>query len=354
MHPSATLPRRRNGRLQACEPCRRRKISCDHELPVCRRCRQRKMRMSCVYMSDNGPLNFDSQPASVATPEREQAETTELSADHDIPDAAHSEHPSASSTRCSHSPSNPLNPQCSAPHEPLSWVSRKSGYLGASSFSAVFHGTRGNVPSNNKGNLAQSTSTGTATMPNTTLDKAIGVLGEIPGSATAETLLRASYQTPNDHWNRLAVKQMMNSLWDTFGVCLQSRRQAGLREMARILTHNSSLPLNEKIRDPQEWIASFSGRNMRWECLGILFGQWALGSIHYDEDKSQGSETLWRDVEARRSTMRRYMDMAEACTNFAEAGNVPNTLIVHLMLRRCTLESMSSGDASKSTHLVRV
>lgn len=29
------LPRRRNGKQQACEPCRKAKIACDHSLPVC-------------------------------------------------------------------------------------------------------------------------------------------------------------------------------------------------------------------------------------------------------------------------------------------------------------------------------
>lgn len=50
--PSAlgTPGRRRNGRLQACEPCRKRKVSCDHATPVCRRCRARNNADGCVYL----------------------------------------------------------------------------------------------------------------------------------------------------------------------------------------------------------------------------------------------------------------------------------------------------------------
>lgn len=44
------LPRRRNGKQQACEPCRKAKIACDHSLPVCERCRRRKVSDRCVYV----------------------------------------------------------------------------------------------------------------------------------------------------------------------------------------------------------------------------------------------------------------------------------------------------------------
>lgn len=45
-----TPGRRRNGRLQACEPCRKRKVSCDHAFPACRRCRARNNPNGCVYL----------------------------------------------------------------------------------------------------------------------------------------------------------------------------------------------------------------------------------------------------------------------------------------------------------------
>jgi len=44
------VPRRRNGKQQACEPCRKAKIACDHGLPVCERCRRRKVPGKCVYV----------------------------------------------------------------------------------------------------------------------------------------------------------------------------------------------------------------------------------------------------------------------------------------------------------------
>lgn len=70
------LPRRRNGKQQgqcrwkwrcflkpspyikapaykgiACEPCRKAKVSCDHTLPNCARCRRRGITSKCVYLA---------------------------------------------------------------------------------------------------------------------------------------------------------------------------------------------------------------------------------------------------------------------------------------------------------------
>ncbi|EME43226.1 hypothetical protein DOTSEDRAFT_131743 [Dothistroma septosporum NZE10] len=48
--PPQTIPaKRRNGMLQSCEPCRRRKLSCDHKLPACGRCVRRGTSSVCYY-----------------------------------------------------------------------------------------------------------------------------------------------------------------------------------------------------------------------------------------------------------------------------------------------------------------
>lgn len=41
--------KRRNGQLPSCEPCRKAKLRCDHEMPVCGRCAQRGQQSSCIY-----------------------------------------------------------------------------------------------------------------------------------------------------------------------------------------------------------------------------------------------------------------------------------------------------------------
>ncbi|PSR88495.1 hypothetical protein BD289DRAFT_367089 [Coniella lustricola] len=45
----STPQRRRNGSEASCEPCRQRKIKCDHEKPVCAACQRRKVQSRCWY-----------------------------------------------------------------------------------------------------------------------------------------------------------------------------------------------------------------------------------------------------------------------------------------------------------------
>lgn len=40
---------RRNGTAPSCEPCRKRKIRCDHQRPVCGRCHRRGLSVQCFY-----------------------------------------------------------------------------------------------------------------------------------------------------------------------------------------------------------------------------------------------------------------------------------------------------------------
>ncbi|KAE9366551.1 hypothetical protein N431DRAFT_561962 [Stipitochalara longipes BDJ] len=44
------VSRCRNGKLQACEPCRTSKLACDHTQPTCLRCARRSMSISCTYL----------------------------------------------------------------------------------------------------------------------------------------------------------------------------------------------------------------------------------------------------------------------------------------------------------------
>lgn len=50
-HSVAMDARRRNGLLASCDPCRQRKIGCDHRKPTCKRCERRGQTSRCVYRS---------------------------------------------------------------------------------------------------------------------------------------------------------------------------------------------------------------------------------------------------------------------------------------------------------------
>ena len=40
---------RKNGLVMSCEPCRKSKLACDHQMPTCGRCQRRRMEERCFY-----------------------------------------------------------------------------------------------------------------------------------------------------------------------------------------------------------------------------------------------------------------------------------------------------------------
>lgn len=105
---------RRNGRLQACEPCRRSKHRCDHSSPICNRCVVLRKKALCVYHPAPMTKVRRGSVASPARPPRLLPETrTPLQ------------------TTGSRSP-----PACEAPRIPL--FEQPGSQYEMSSFSAVF------------------------------------------------------------------------------------------------------------------------------------------------------------------------------------------------------------------------
>jgi hypothetical protein len=58
---------RRNGKQQACEPCRKGKLACDHGSPFCGRCVRRKTTNKCIYHP--APMTRSRPPATLASTE---------------------------------------------------------------------------------------------------------------------------------------------------------------------------------------------------------------------------------------------------------------------------------------------
>ncbi len=167
-----------------------------------------------------------------------------------------------------------------------------AGFLGPTSFEAVYLETESSLASfrgqlntdpqlGGSPNLTWTASPGQeSTAELDLLNKGIEVLRQIPDAAESKGLFVRESKA-HDGWNRLAAKRLMLSIHDEFGSVLRHRGTNGLREMATLLTQNTKKQLDEHIEDPDEWVASFSGRNLRWDALGIVFTCWAFGSFNY-------------------------------------------------------------------------
>lgn len=154
------------------------------------------------------------------------------------------------------------------------------GYLGFTSFSAVFQETQNSlslvkgvaIPSGVRtpsSEIAGSDAASSNLRPRD-LETCLTVLRLIPDETKALPLF-LKHGNPNDGWIRLAAQRLVESLHSTFGPELRSRTHSDLISMAQVLSFNTARTWLEDEPDAEKWIASLCGRNMRWECLGILF-----------------------------------------------------------------------------------
>lgn len=159
----------------------------------------------------------------------------------------------------------------------------------------------------------------------------------------ADVTSQSGHINPNDGWSRLAGERVLLSLFDTFRDTLKAKTPSQLQRMAEVLAENSSREFQESQVDPDEWIASFSGPNLRWESLGILFTYWSYGTFVVTDR----GRTLF--VGHSRKLMALYKKCAMDCVSLGSRAGQCNSLIIYTMFKSTIIESNVSGDASKHT-----
>lgn len=198
--------RRRNGRRQACEPCRSRKVACDHSLPTCQRCRTRKTTDKCVYLVHGRPV-FQTQAINAA---------------------ANDVRPSRASARETRA-AVPLATDLAPSHRTAASDPWERGYLGATSFSAVLQETQTSLLMTQSPVTTPETSSfkrNVASAPSPSkewLETAIMVLRSIPNRHESIEVFK-DHVNPNDGWCRLAAEVLLASLWSCFGESLEGNQ----------------------------------------------------------------------------------------------------------------------------------
>ncbi|KAI1324247.1 hypothetical protein F5Y16DRAFT_312659 [Xylariaceae sp. FL0255] len=304
----ATSPRFRhaNGKIPACEACKKRKVACDHSRPRCSTCVRRKQ--ECVYVDQES-----------STPVRRRRYPNILSP----------------------SPPNPvITPNGQSPSsEPA--VPTSAGYLGFTSFSEVFKevgvltgdisgaalsaNADGHEPHFTPGNL----------MTTKIRERCLELLKRVPEQTRASYLFRKRAE-PLEGWMKFVADHLLESLYETFGQILgRSRKVTHLEALAHQLCINTATPFSDEETDPKRWLAQFSGQNMRWESIGILICFW-------DEDcpASKADVDGWVSIDR---------ENLEACLELCKQLSTGNSLMLYLTYRLMIVESVFSGDSSLAT-----
>jgi hypothetical protein len=328
--------------------------ACDHALPICRRCIQRKTSASCVYLpapmtqkSPREPVlknnasirNIEVQPIQLSLPVLNVG-LTGLERTHSV------DTPDSQSTN-GHS-------QGSLAHSsPI--LTHAAGFLGPTSFTSVFSENQRNIEhalpigkglaGDDETEHFQSQARIDECLDARHIQLGMKVLAALPDWNTCLFFL-ARYSFSSDGWLRPAAKHLIDSTWSTFGAELKRGAQ-GIEAVARIMCRNSKSQLEEE-DDAEAWLKSFSGQQMRWEALGLIFVVCTRGIMASPEN-----DPIFVKANGQRKNYKCFLDeMREGvslCVALCSSGDMVNTVMLVLMYQNCIVQSQlgANGDTSK-------
>ncbi|KXJ90702.1 hypothetical protein Micbo1qcDRAFT_148688 [Microdochium bolleyi] len=253
--------RRPNGRPQACEPCRKRKVSCDHTHPICRRCIKRNQQSECIYVLQDSSRP-PPRPRAAATPAAARARV------HTLP---------VSPPRTNESGSTP---QLSDLREEPTPVATDTGYVGSTNFchfykeaEQILQAAQAGGPQYNDTLCGCHTSATGLTFEDVR-DKCDAVLALLPDLSEGIETFR-QHECSSDSMPPAICMRIVQSICDTIGPYLgPDRNPQQLEAIARKLCRNTSKPLSDNEPVAEKWISQFIGDNLRWESIGIIFTLW--------------------------------------------------------------------------------
>lgn len=229
------------------------------------------------------------------------------------------------------------------------------GYLGFTSFHQVYQETQNSLSlvqgasilssmkSSRAPDLEPADSSKAISLSSRTLETCLTVLRRIPGEDVALALF-LKHKHANDGWLRLAARRLVESLYMAFGRELRSRQPADLEDMAQLISKNTARSWSEDEPDAEKWMASFSGWNLRWECLGIMFMYWSSAAI---ADYPHRLELQIAESLSPRRFSLTYKEAAQMCLELCK-GCAPNSLLLYAMYKNAIMESILAGDSSPS------
>lgn len=311
-------------------------MRCDHNLPVCQNCRRRNITERCVYVEapqtrpksqrSGSKALSQSQYSSYTTPAPGTLGTTPTESALGISKDGEFE-------------------------EESSAFGPSSGFYGPTSFSAVYNEndlgpSRLESPQDQSPLQFPAEIDRTSEQMSSRTSLGVKVLNQLPNQATCDRVFEFYANKSMDKaFHMPTLICCVSSLWSTFGQALrQPRKSKDLRDIARLLSKNTASVFRDT-DDGNIWLASLSGRNLRWEMLGIIFC--TLGNVLLaipDDDP------FWSSQSGRRMHRKEFaMEMnscADDCVKLSNQMDNINILMIILLFKKLIFESQCTGDTS--------
>lgn len=265
-----TTMQRRNGKLQSCEPCRKRKLSCDHKLPACGRCVKRGTKQDCHYhpapMTRSG-VQKSSSPATIL-PAIHEAKTSEI-----LQAAVTTPEPVMPHLQW-------FNPEAEIHENAAKAVVSPLGFLGESSASAMVAeliDSLGETPAeavhaHNKDNITEAM-----------IRKGAAVLYHLQGlESSLQHFLDWMVESDGYLLFRPVYNIFVASTWQYLNTTLRRVPHGErLRTLSRLVWRNTQKPIKVSGNTTfEQWTNQATGENLRWETVGLLFAAVGLGQSH--------------------------------------------------------------------------
>lgn len=307
--------RRLNGRLQACDQCRARKVACDHARPICNRCLKRNQAGDCTYT-----VTSVLQPRRRVRRQRMKA-------------------------------SNPLDPEQSPTlSQANGHGSPRSGYMGFTSHTIVYEETarslsllQGQGPgsrlSRSRAEDRMSPRHSFGQLPHIVRHMSIYVLEALPGQCNEQIVFRDE-DCQHKGWTQVALARITQSVQD---LLKKSPDGTGpdLEQISEMICNNSAQPLRD-MDDPHQWMDQFCGKNLRWESIGMIWG--SLERLSDTMSYLRPCHVGWIAGKGSKDLSRTYINYCiDLSRHFCDGG----TMLLDLHRRRTILVSVLDGDAGK-------
>ncbi|RFU78617.1 hypothetical protein TARUN_3587 [Trichoderma arundinaceum] len=322
--------RRLNGRLQACDQCRARKVACDHSRPTCSRCLKRNQADECTYTV-----------GSVLQPRR-RVRRQNIKA---LNPRDQEPSPTQSHVNGDANASASVNTNANANGSP------RSGYMGFTSHTILYEQTKRSLSllqgQGADSQLPQfcaddrmSPRHSFSELPHIVRHMSIYVLEALPGQCNEQIVFQnESHQRKG--WAQVALTRITKSVED---LLQKSPDGTGpdLERIAEMICNNSAQPLRD-IDDQQQWMDQFCGMNLRWESIGLIWAN--LERISDTMNSFRPCHVGWIPGKGSRDVSRTYITY---CIDLSRHFSEGNAVLLDLHRRRTTLLSVLDGDASAS------
>lgn len=342
--PRGEIALRRNGRQQACEPCRRLKLRCDHGAPHCGRCTRRKMTEKCIYH----PAPMTKPRPSHPTPEKTPGIKTPVS---------------NLSVSESVAPSSSWDPEpemldVDLPETAAQGTLFKRAHTdyGTTSFSAPFSDVQTTIGPELLDfteedehamniNIARFVNAACKEDNKSRMRAGIQAIRHFPSRAVCSRLLDAVAIHEFVLSNTLAGSALQR-FWDLYEKDFDTPRSCA--KMSRVvldLCETGKTPMPGEPEHNQTLLDWLLGPRLRWEMLGTLFTFFGMAFISLQEWDPVFSLPEMHGMNRKTAAWRLKM-AADGCLQFCHDTDTLNDVVVLLMMNGATLHSVCSGDES--------